>query len=142
MPEIINTNGAFGYTALQGNVWSLQAEFKSSAAIAGAPQVVSIGTSGTVAESATDGTASLCVGIAVDNGASGDTAKVVVLGLAENVPCDGSVAAGALLKRSVTTTGSVAATATPAVGEVIGVAIGASASNVVDVWVCKAPALS
>lgn len=139
---ITNPNGAFGYTDLQTKLPSVTGEFKTSAVIAGAPQVVSIGTDGTVAESATNGTASLCIGVATSNAASGDTVTVVLQGIAENVPCDGAVAAGDLVKRSVTTTGSVSATATPAAGEVLGVAINASSSNTVDVWVCKAPALS
>ncbi len=136
---INNPMGAFGYTDLQTQLHSQEAEFKTSAAIAGAPQVVAIGTDGRVAEAATDSTASLSVGIAVRNAASGKVVGVVVQGIAENVPCDGSVTAGALLKRSVTTTGSVAATASPAAGEAIGIAINASSSNTVDVWVCKAP---
>ncbi len=89
-----------------------------------------------VATAATDGTASLVVGIFQEASATTDQViPVVVLGLAENVPCNGTVAAGDLVKRSVTTAGYVAATATPAVGEVVGVAVNASASNVVDVWV-------
>ena len=140
---INNPNGAFGYTDLQNGLWSLEAEFKTSAVIAGAPQCVSIGTTGLVAESATNGTASLVVGIARANAtATGKTVSVIVMGIAENVPCDGAVAAGDLLKRSVTTTGSVAATATPAAGEVIGVAINASSANTVDVWVNKAAVTS
>jgi hypothetical protein len=47
----------------------------------------------------------------------------------------GAAAAGALLKRSVTTAGSLAATATPAAGEVIAISLAASASNTCDVWV-------
>lgn len=140
-PTIVNPNGAFGYTDLQTKVGSLQMEFKTSAAVT-AIQCVSIGTAGTVAESATNGTASLVIGIAPEAIASGDTGNVIVFGMAENVPCDGAVAAGDLLKRSVTTTGSVAATATPAAGEVIGVAINASSSNTVDVWVCKSAVTS
>lgn len=140
-PTIVNPNGAFGYTDLQTKVGSLQMEFKTSAAVT-AIQCVSIGTAGTIAESATNGTASLVIGIAPEAIASGDTGNVIVFGLAENVPCDGAVAAGDLLKRSATTSGSVAATATPAAGEVLGVAINASSSNTVDVWVCKSAVTS
>ncbi len=138
---ITNPNGAFGYTDLQTKVGSIQLPFKTSAAVS-AVQCVSIGTGGLIAESATDGTAHLVIGIAPKAIASGDTGMVVIAGMAENVPCDGAVAAGAILKRSATTTGSVAATATPAAGEVIGVAINASSSNTVDVWVCKSPVTS
>lgn len=136
---INNPMGAFGYTDLRTQLFSEEAEFKAAGAIAGAPQVVGIGTDGTVTEIGTATAAALAIGIAVNNCASGEIAKVVVAGIAENVPVDGACAAGALLKRSVTTTGSVAASATPAAGETIGIAINASSSNTVDVWVCKAP---
>lgn len=138
---ITNPNGAFGYTDLQTKLPSWPGEFSASAAITG-PAVVAIGTDGTVATAATDGTAALTIGIAVESIASGDTGEVVCMGIAENVPAAGGVTAGALLKRSATTAGYVSATATPAVGEVIGVAINASASNTVDVWVIPAKALS
>jgi hypothetical protein len=69
--------------------------------------------------------------------ASGDTGGVIVGGVAEDVPCTGTVAAGALLIPSGTTAGYVAASATPAAGAVVGVAINASASNTVDVWVYR-----
>lgn len=136
MPPLVkNSNSAGGDTSLETKCFNLVAPFKTSAAVT-AKRVVSIGTDGKVATSATDGTASLCIGISTgSNVASGDTARVVVAGLAENVPCSGTVARGDLLKRNTTTAGYVQATATPAAGEVIGVAINASASNVVDVWV-------
>lgn len=140
-PTIVNPNGAFGYTDLQTGLGSLQLEFKANAAVT-AKRVVSITTAGKVAISATNGTASLTVGIARQAIASGDTGQVIVFGIAEDVPCDGAVAAGDRLKVSVTTSGSVSATATPAAGEVIGVAINASSSNTVDVWVCKSLATS
>lgn len=135
---IENPSGAFGYTDLRTQLWAQEAAFKASAAIS-ARRVVAIGTNGQIATAATDSTASLAVGIAQDAIASGATGMVIVQGIAEDVPCDGTVAAGNLLKRSATTAGSVAATATPAAGEVIGVAINASSSNTVDVWVTKAP---
>jgi hypothetical protein len=62
--QITNPNGAFGYTNLETKLFRTEAEFKTSAAIAGAPQVVAIGTDGTIAPAATDSTASLSVGIA------------------------------------------------------------------------------
>lgn len=137
-----NPNGAFGVTDLQSKLFSIEAEFKTSAAIAGAPQVVAIGTDGTVAEAATDSLGTLSIGVATRNAASGDTTGVVVLGIAENVPCDGAVTAGLLLVRSATTAGSVMASATPTIGQVLGFAINASSSNTVDMWVCKGPGLS
>lgn len=131
---ITNPAGAFGYTDLQTTAYSQTAPFQTSAAVT-AKRVVAIGTAGTVAIAATNGTASLTVGIANDAIASGQVGLVIVSGMAEDVPCDGAVAAGDLLKRSVTTAGSVATTATPAAGEVVGVAVNASSSNTVDVWV-------
>lgn len=138
---IINPGGAFGVTDLESTSYSQTAPFRTSAAVT-AKRVVAIGTAGTIAIAATDGTASLTVGIAQTAIASGNDGLVVVAGMAEDVPAAGAVAAGDLLKRSVTTAGSVSATATPAAGEVIGVAINASSSNVVDVWVTPSKALS
>src|SRR5690606_39035791 len=94
---------------------------------------VAIGTDGRVAVAATDGTASLCVGIADENIAAGETGNVAVWGYKEGVVADGTIGAGALLKRSASTAGAVAATATPAAGEVIGVAVAASAGGTVKV---------
>lgn len=132
--SVTNPGGAFGYTDLATLGYQQTAPMRTSAAVVG-PACVSIGTAGAIATSATDGTASLVVGIAVDSIASGKDGQVVVNGLAENVPAAGAVAAGDLLKRSVTTAGYVSATATPVAGEVVGVAINASSSNTVDVWV-------
>lgn len=134
---INNPLGAFGVTDLQNQLPSLEGEFKASAAIT-APKVVAIGTDGQVATAATNGTASLQVGVAIKDATSGGRAKVVYYGIAENVPAAGSVAAGDIVKRSVTTAGYVSATASPAAGEAIGIALNASSSNTVDIWVCKA----
>lgn len=134
---IQNPAGAFGYTDLESQLFHINAEAQASAAIVG-PAVVAIGTDGKIAAAATDGTPSLALGIAQRSIAINKVGSFVVLGIAENVPANGAVARGDLLKRSVTTTGAVAATAAPADGEVIGVAINASSSNVVDVWVFPA----
>lgn len=131
---IVNPGGAFGYTDLATLGYQQTAPMRTSAAIVG-PAVVAIGTDGTIATAATNGTASLAIGIAVDSIASGKDGQVVVSGMAENVPAAGAVAAGDLLKRSATTAGYVSATATPVAGEVIGTAINASSANTVDVWV-------
>lgn len=132
--QINNPTGAFGYTDLRSKLFALEGDFQASAAVT-ARRVVAIGTDGKVALAATDGTASLAIGIAQDAIASGNVGSVVLMGIAEDVPATGTIAAGDILKRSVTTTGSVSATTSAADGEVIGVAINASASNVVDVWV-------
>jgi len=133
---IHNPNGAFGYTDLQNKLFHIEGEFKASAAIA-ARHVVGIGTDGRIVTQITNGTPSLVVGVAREAIASGDTGGVIVGGVAEDVPCTGTVAAGALLIPSGTTAGYVAASATPAAGAVVGVAINASASNTVDVWVYR-----
>jgi hypothetical protein len=135
--SIKNVGNVFGQTDLQTGLPGFMGEFKTSAAVA-AKAVVAIGTDGTVATIATDGAPALQLGVALKAAASGKAVPVQLLGIAEDIPCDGAVTAGALLMRSGTTAGRVMATATPAVGQVIGVAINASASNVVDVWVCKA----
>ncbi|MCA9311409.1 MAG: DUF2190 family protein [Phycisphaerales bacterium] len=133
---ITNPLGFGGYTDFQTLVGGFDLEFKAGAAI-DAKQVVAIGTDGTISEAATDSTAALQVGISLDSASTGDVIKVRVFGAVDNVPAAGAVTAGLVLKRSVTTTGSVSATATPVAGEAIGFAIAASASNLVDVFVCK-----
>jgi len=134
---IVNASNAFQYTDLQTGVFSVQAEFKASAAIS-APRVVAIGSTGLIATAATDVTASLAIGVAIRAAsAAGKTIPVVIHGIAENVPVAGAVAAGDILIRSVTTAGFLSASATPGVGQALAVAIQASASNVADVWVSK-----
>lgn len=135
--EINNPHGFGGDTSLAAKLPQVEAEFVASAAVT-ANRVVAIGTTGQVAVAATDGDATLVVGFAKKGAtAAGGLVKVLTGGLAENVPCNGAVAAGDIVKRSVTTAGYVAATATPAVGERLGVAINASAGNTVDVWLAK-----
>src|SRR5215467_816317 len=108
-----NPQGAFGYTDLRTQLGAVEMSFKTSAVLTTARSVVAIGTTGLVALAATNNTASLCLGIAQGTAASGSDVQVVVLGIAENVPANGAIAAGDVVKRSVTTTGAVAATATP-----------------------------
>lgn len=132
---ITNPRGAYGQTT-SGRART-EFPFKASAAVA-AKAVVAVDTTGKlVATAATDGTASLAIGGAVDAIASGDTGLVVTHGVQTGVPVDGAVAAGASLKRSVTTAGRLAATATPATGEVVAVALAASASNTATVYWLK-----
>jgi hypothetical protein len=138
---INNPNGAFDYTDLQTKGFQLTGNFKTSAAITG-PAVVAIASDLTIATAPTDGTAALTIGVCPGSAASGDTVPVTLLGVAENVPVDGATAQGALLKRSTTTAGRLAASATPAAGEVVAVSLAASSSNATDVWVCPAKVLS
>jgi hypothetical protein len=138
---VVNASGAFGYSDLETTTYQHTAPFKASSTVA-AKAVVAIGTDATVATAATNGTASLTIGIAQTAIASGNVGNVILGGIAEDVPCDGAVAAGDLLKRSVTTAGRVATTATPAAGEVLGVAINASSGGTVDVMVFPAKVTS
>lgn len=131
--QIANPSGAFGYTADPG---LSEREFKTSAAVV-AKTVVSIGTTGLVATSATNGTAALCVGFAVSAIASGSTGQIAVNGLITGVPCDGAIAAGDIVIRSGTTAGSVKVSASPAAGEALGTAIAASASNTCTVLIAR-----
>jgi len=133
---IHNPLGAFGYTDLQNKLYSEVAEFKAQTAITG-PAVIAINTTGNVATAATNGTASLTLGIAMNSPAANEIADVVISGIAENVPICGTAAAGDLLIRASTTAGRVMTSASPAVGEYLGTAIMAStgANETVDVWV-------
>lgn len=131
--QITNPLGAFGNAA---DVSSSVDEFKASTTVA-AKAVVAIGTDYRVATAATNGTAALGIGVSLEAGVAGNLIQVATNGLVKAVPVDGAVAAGDTLKRSVTTAGKLAATASPATGEKLAVALAASASNVVDIWIAK-----
>jgi len=132
---IANPAGAFGYTALDGENYMF-GEYVASAAVADR-NVVSFNTSGQVAPSATNGTASLCAGVAIGAIASAAVGIVAHYGIVTGLVAQGAIAAGNPVIRSATTTGAVAASATPAVGEALGVAIAASAGGTVTVFLCK-----
>jgi hypothetical protein len=130
----INNPHGFGGTGVA--LETQEAEYVASAAVT-ANRVVSIGTDGRVAVAATDAP-SLALGFTPTGAtAAGGLVKVKTGGIVKSVPCNGAVAAGNIVKASATTAGYVAATATPGVGEKLGVAIAASASNVVDVLWAK-----
>lgn len=136
--QLLNPAGAYGYTALTDGLATSQSEFRTSTTVTTALTVVAMGTDGRVAIAATNGTASLCIGVALETaGAANGIIEVATSGFVGSVPCDGAVAAGDVLIRSGTTAGSVKASATPATGEAIGVAVAASASNVVTMYVSK-----
>lgn len=141
MTQIINPGGAFGYTDLSDLNWSQQIPMKASTDIA-AGNVVALGTDFTVAAAATNGTAHLVVGQAVSAISSGKVGMIRVMGATDDLVAEGTIAAAAILKRSATTTGAVAATATPAAGEVFAIAVAASAGGVVKAWICKAAVTS
>src|SRR5690606_1797590 len=110
MSHVVDTNGTTD--DLQQEVASLSFPYKAASAVA-AKRVVAIDSTGKVAVAATDSTASLCIGIARDAIGAGESGQIIRGGIATDVPCDGAVAAGAVLTRSATTAGSVSATATP-----------------------------
>jgi hypothetical protein len=131
---ITNPAGAFGYA---NQVNRETSTFVASAAIP-AKTVVRVLTDGRVVTAATNSTASLAVGVTLTSAAAaGDTVEVAVRGHVAGVPVDGATAAGAVLIRSETTAGRLAASASPAVGEALAVAIAASASGVTPVWIAK-----
>lgn len=133
--QLTNPSGAFGYTTLTTTGYRTEIPMPTSAAISGV-KVVSIGTTGTVATATTSVAPSLCVGISTGSAASGGLVPVVTYGIIENVPADGTIAAGAVLKRSGTTAGSVIdATSSAAPGEVLGVAVTAASGGLVTVLV-------
>lgn len=134
---IQNPLGAGGYTASK-DLFPPHTENREVSAAVTALYVVAEGTNGKVAVAATNGTASLAFGVAMEAGsASGDTIRVATMGTVANVPAAGAIAAGDVVKRSATTAGYVSATATPGVGEALGYALAASASNVVTIRICK-----
>lgn len=138
MPDKALTNpaGAFGYTATKDKLYQQIAPFKAESAITG-PAVVAINTSGNVATAATNGSAQLVAGICINSPAAGEIAQVVIAGVVDAVPCAGTISAGQILIRSVTTAGRVNSSATAALGEAMGVAIadGSGANGTVSVWV-------
>lgn len=132
--QISNPGQAFGYSSLDQQYQETSPMVASATITAG--RVVAVGTTGQVAQAATNGTASLVIGIAYEDATAAQTLDIIKYGYASGF-AEGAIAAGDILKRSATTAGYVAATATPGVGESIGVAFAASASGRVDMWVCK-----
>lgn len=145
MAKINNPTGAFGVTTLAEKAGGEAIQMQAAGLIFD-KQVVSVNTLGKAVLAATDVLANLCIGIAVGGpGTSSNSSAiaytnspvmVVTAGMVSGVPVDGASTAGAILKRSITTAGSLAATATPAVGgEGFAISLVASASNVTDVWI-------
>lgn len=136
--QLTNPVGAYGYTALSDGQELTLEEYRTSTTVTTNSTVVAIGTDGRVAIAATNGVAALTIGIAQETGSAANAViEVAIHGVVKSVPCDGAVAAGDVLIRSGTTAGSVKASATPSTGESLGFAIAASASNVVDMYVCQ-----
>lgn len=137
---LYNPLNAWGKSDKAQKLPSTVASFESGGAIT-AGRIVAIATDGTgqVTQATTGTTAALIVGVSLDTvTTSGRVCRVVIAGYASALT-NGSPSVGALLKRGATTAGSFDATATPAAGEVVAVAISTATSNVSDVWICKAP---
>lgn len=130
--QITNPQGAFGYTDLTATLYQEASEFKAGGTIT-ANTPVSITSTGTVIATATDGVA--VIGVALESGVSGDTINVCLKGVVTNVSAGGATTNGTQVIRSATTAGYVTSSATPVVGTVVGMALGASASNKVTIWV-------
>lgn len=140
LPTIYNPLNAWGKSDKATQFPSTVQTFVSGGAIT-AGRIVAIATdgTGTVTQATTGTTASLIVGVSLDTvTTSGKLTRIVVQGYASALT-NGSPSVGAILKRGTTTAGSLDATASPAAGEVVAIAISTSASNVADVWVTKAP---
>lgn len=131
---ISNPNGAFGYSSIDEKLPRTTEEFLAGGAI-GAKVPVSITSTGTITATLTDDVAARVIGISVKAIASGKTGLVITQGIASGVSAGGATTLGTPVIRSATTAGYVTSSATPAVGEFLGIALGASASNQVSVYV-------
>lgn len=134
---ISNPHGAYGYSDLQTKGDQDTRPMVAGGTIAATgPQVVAVASNGvTVTVAATDAAAGLCRGIVREPAVAGRSVLMVTGGPVANVPVDGATTAGAVLKRSVTTAGRLAATASPAAGEAFAISLAASSSNTTSVWV-------
>ena len=131
---ISNPNGAYGYTSIDQKLPQTTEEFLAGGTIT-AKVPVSITSTGTITATATDDTASRVVGISLKAITSGKTGLVITGGIASGVSAGGATTLGTPVIRSATTAGYVTSSASPAVGEAIGIALGASSSNQVSVYV-------
>lgn len=135
MATIPNPGGAFGVTDITQKFPGVVMEFEATAAIP-ARTAVTITTACKITKATTGAAAAgTSLGVTIDAVAAGQYAKVVVLGPIDNVPADGSIAAGSPVIASTTTAGSVIAKAAPTTGEGLGFAIAAASGGVVTIWV-------
>lgn len=130
------STGAFGNSGVASKTPRIQNGYKASAAISG-PKIVFLSADGTVATMASGSAAITALGVCINSPAAGEIAQVVESGIVQSVPVDGTCNANSVVIRSGTTNGSVTASATPAVGEVLGYAMAASASNTITMRVVK-----
>jgi len=132
---ISNPLGAFGTTDVVQKFGPLTMPFEATADIP-ARTAVTIGTTGKITKATTGAAAAgTTIGVTVDAIGSGKVGRVVVLGPVDNVPADGSIAAGSPVIASTTTAGSVIAKAAPTTGEGLGFAIAAASGGLVTIWV-------
>lgn len=132
---ITNPVGAYGVTGLDQTGFQETAQFTVSTAAIAAKQVVQIDTSGTAVRVATTTPNTLQCGISLTGGAVGQVINVAIQGAVGAVPYTGTApVAGDVLIQSATTAGRVAVSNTPGLGQSIGIAVGAGAAGVVDVW--------
>ena len=130
--QISNPAGAFGVTDLQQKLPQRTGEHVAGGAIlAKAP--VSITSTGTIIQTATDGVA--IIGVALNALSTGETGQVIYHGIASGVLAGGATTLGTPVIRSATTTGYITSSATPVTGTVVGFALGASSGGRSDVWV-------
>lgn len=135
MATVPNPGGAFGVTDITQKFPGVVMEFEATAAIP-ARTAVTITTACKITKATTGAAAAgTSLGVTIDAVAAGQYAKVVVLGPIDNVPADGSIAAGSPVIASTTTAGSVIAKAAPTTGEGLGFAIAAASGGLVTIWV-------
>lgn len=139
MTAVINAGGAFGGDVGAPNQGNLTAPFQSAetSTTISKGQVVSVNTARKILQATTTVDVDLVIGVALEDIEAGGTGLVALYGIVTAVKAQGAIAAGALVIRSGTTAGSVADAGAAADG-IIGVAIAAAASNLVDVFVYKA----
>jgi len=127
--------GAFAVTDITQKFPGVTMEFQATADIP-ARTVVVITTACKITKATTGAAAAgTSLGVTIDAIPSGRFGQVVVLGPVDNVPADGSIAAGSPVIASTTTAGSVIAKAAPTTGEGLGFAIAAASGGLVTIWV-------
>lgn len=134
MPATSITNPRGAYSQAPTTTRSVEA-YKTATAVGRRKAVVYTGATGAVVSQAGANAApGLFAGIALDAAASGDTVQVVTHGVIDNVPIDGAASVGAYLKPG-TTAGSLIVAGTPAVGDVVAIAISVASGGFATVKV-------
>ena len=133
--NIGNPLGAFGTTDAVEKFGAITMPFEATADIP-ARTVVLITSAGKVTKAAT-GTAAAgsTLGVTVDAISAGKVGQVVVFGIVDSVPADGTINQYSPVIASTTTAGSVIAKAAPTTGEGLGWAIAAASGGLVTIFV-------